>query len=210
MIPHQEEDKRIVIPEEFQPVIARKEERSPFVVVKQTYLLLNLFSKGALVTNFSWGKDYLDDYTLGYLEAAKQGGNTLFDKEGVSTKITDPNLREASCHTAIVLSYIPELLSLLSRNYEFSQGGMFRPPETKEEYLERVEEMQKEIGKILNGQIKPDDTDKLNFPLIRTYAFFKVGGKLPVKLTDAESRVIKKQRTAINNLLQDIDFSGLD
>lgn len=73
----------------FQPVIGYKEnEKSPARVVRQTYTLLGLYYQGVLqeaIRNSKPAKDYLHDYTLGYLKAAEEGSYLLYDEAGQLT-----------------------------------------------------------------------------------------------------------------------------
>lgn len=190
-------------------------KKSPLVVARSTYIVLSIFSNEA-DPDFTLGKYALFTETLPYLEKAKNGCGDSFNLNGNDPTIEDPLLLEASSHALVTLGSIPDFLTERSKKYSFSKKGMFRPPETKEEYLERIDEIKKEIVKILCNQTFPDDTNKLNFPLMRAYIFFKVGGQLPIKVTEEDKiglerlEALKKEMGFIDRITEGIDFSVLD
>lgn len=207
-----EQEKRIFIPEGItpEPFTDLKTERSPFLVTNQTYILLKLFSHGSIPPpGISVVKYYLEDHTLDYLNQTKEGIDILFD-EGYALGVLSPEAREASSHAFAVMASVPDFLSSRSKKYIFSRMGMFRAPETVKEYLERVSEMEEQIGKIIAGVTQPEKTGKMDFSFIRTYVFFKVASQMPVKLNEDEIKALKTQKEFINDITQGIDFSALD
>lgn len=197
---------------EFQPVIGYKEiEKSPFFVVRQTYTLLGLYYRGVFqeaIRNSKPAKDYLHNYTLGYLEAAEEGSSSLYNQiGGIVTPDIDLETRGAAHHAFVVFAYLPDKARSPYLAKGFSRKGMLKAPTTQRQFLTRIKELIFGIQQVVAGKVKPHVTLEAYPPLLRTFKFFEVGNELPVKLTDDEREQEELEREKINKLLDGIDIS---
>lgn len=215
MLPPQE--RGITIPESFQTLQElRHVDESPLVVAHQTHTVLALFAKkilspnSQLSLNVAFVEYYLKRYTLPYIDKAKKGSRNLFKHDEPHAVVSNTNVQEAAQHALVVLSYIPTWLHTGQNENPLSRNGIFWVPATEGEFIEKIEEVGSEVEKIASGQTTPQDTDKPSFPLLRTYAFFKVGAQLPLKISlEGEKTAQDKARNFINNLLKDIQIVGI-
>lgn len=214
MLPPQE--RGIAIPENFKTLQELKDvDYSPIVVANQTYMVLALFAKnilsprGELSLNVAFAKYYLERYTLPYINKAKKGSGNLFKHEPHAVTV-NTSLQEAAQHALVVFSYIPTWLHIGENEDPLSRNGIFWVPTTEDEFVEKIEEIGSEVEKIASGETTPKDTDKPTFPLLRTYAFFKVGAQLPFKISlEGEKAAQDKSRDYINNLLKDVEIAEI-
>lgn len=192
------------IPDNFQAVAGyRDHEQSPIRVVAQTADLLDIFFHGHFVNTDPLEK-YLMDITLGYLHRAERGFYIFADKtsklsRGDFKAVTkdsraylqkpDVESNEAFGHAAVVFSFLPEFTDKGFLSHGFSRRQTLCPPETTVEFLNRIRELRREVGKIARGETGADSPIQADAALLRTYAFFKVGSNLSVKLPIDESAV---------------------
>lgn len=78
-------------------------------------------------------------------------------------------------------------------------------PTTTIEFLNRLQEMKQEVGKIINGQTSPKNVVEASTPLLRTYTFFAAGKDIPLQTNQprAEKREIIER---VENLLGGIQI----
>lgn len=196
----------------FQSVIGYKEiEKSPPVVVSQTYALLELYYLGIIqntIRNSQPAKNYLRNYTLDYLKAAEEGSYALYDRiKGQSVQEIDLETREAAHYAFVVFAYLPDKAGSHYLAKGFSRKGMLKAPTTQRQFLTRIRELRVGIWQVVKGEVKPHTTLEAYPSVLRTFKFFEVGNKLPVKLTDDEKEQEALEREKINKLLDGIDFS---
>ncbi len=176
------------INQDFQPVIKYKDiEKSPIMVSKQTCQLLELFYQGA-IHKPDLARDYFHDYTLSYLSQAEAGTDALYDGKGGVFKDLDLETREIAHHAFIVFANLPDNVKSPFLPNGFSRRGMLKAPETRKEFLKRIREIKIGIWQILEGEAEPGITLEAYPRLLRTYGFFKVGSKLPIKLSQDEKK----------------------
>lgn len=161
---------------EFQPVIGYREiEKSPPFVVRQTHTLLGLYYQGA-IRNPEPARDYLQDYTLGYLKAAEVGSSILYDQlDQFTVQETDLETREAAHHAFIVLAHLPDKARSPFLPKGFSRRGMLKAPATREEFLAKITELKVCIWQVVIGEVAPRTTLEAYPPILRTFKFFEVG-----------------------------------
>ncbi|GEM_PF-1804525 len=195
-------------PTEFQPVIGYREiEKSPPLVVRQTHTLLGLFHQGA-IRNPEPARDYLQDYTLGYLKAAEVGSDILYDQlDQFNVQEIDLETREAASHAFIVLAHLPDKATSPFLPKGFSRRGMLKAPTTREEFLAKITELKVCIWQVVVGEVAPRATLEAYPPILRTFKFFEVGNELPVKLTDEEIKQEKLERERFNDFLGGVNTS---
>lgn len=184
--------------------------KSPFVVTENTYFLLRLLGKVAV--NLEPARWYFDHYTVPYLQEAKEGRADVFSPSGPQIKapfVTDnADFTTAAAHALIVMGSIPEVLSKLSRiNSRFSRYGMFHAPETATDFLVRIQEIEAQIGRIKTKGVNLGRLNLTNYPLLRTYAFFKTAANLPIKSAPQTQEVVDTYQEAINRLLLSANIS---
>lgn len=193
---------------EFQSVIGYEEvEKSPPLVVRQTNTLLELYYQGA-IWNPKPAKDYLHDYTLGYLRAAEEGSAVLYDRIGrLTAQDTDLETREAASHAFVILTCLPDRAKSPFLPKGFSRRGMLKAPETRNQFLARIRELKVGIWQIAEGKVKPYATLEAYPPLLKVFKFFEVGSELPVKLTEDKKRQEQIEREKFNDLLGGVDIA---
>ncbi|MBI2019234.1 hypothetical protein HYS95_01015 [Candidatus Daviesbacteria bacterium] len=192
----------------FQSVIGYREvEKSPPVVVRQTHTLLGLYYQG-VIRNSEPAQEYLHDYTLGYLKAAADGAPAYYEQiKGQSVHEVDLETREATDYAAVIMSFLPDKAKSAIYPQGFSKKGSLKPPATLEEFLERIKELRIGVWLVVVGDVEPRTTLEAYPPLLRTFKFFEVGNRLPVKLTDDERKQETLEREKFNDLLGEIDIS---
>jgi len=192
----------------FQPTIEYKDaERSPIMIATQTFTLLGLLHQGA-IRKPELAKDYLHDYTLPYLSQAEKGCDTLFDRKGKAFEDIDLETREVAHHAFIVFANMPDQMTSAFLPMGFSRRtGMLKAPETKDEFLGKIEEIRIGVWQTADGRTKPGVTLEAFPRLLRTYGFFKVGGTLPIKLTESEEKKEQVEKEKFEDLLKDIKVS---
>lgn len=186
---------------EFQPVIGYREiEKSPPLVVRQTYTLLGLYYQGA-IRNPQPARDYLHDYTLEYLKAAKEGSYNLYDQIGqLALQEIDLEIREAAHHAFVILAHLPDRSSSPYLPKGFSRRGMLRAPTTLNQFLARIRGLKVGIWQIAEGEVEPYATLEAYPPILRVFKFFEVGSSLPVRLTDDEKKQEQLEREKLSDL----------
>lgn len=193
--------------QEFQPVIRYKNyEKSPAVIAAQTCTLLELYYQGA-IHQPELAKDYFQNYTLFYLKKAEEGTDTLYDRKGAVYRELDLEVKEVSHHAFIVFAHLPDSMTSRFLPMGFSRKGMLRAPRTKDEFLKRVEEIKIGIWQTVEGDIEPRTTLEAYTPLLRTYGFFKVGSKLPIRMLEDEKKKERMEKEKFNDLLDGINVS---
>lgn len=192
------------IPDNFQAVVGYRDyEQSPIRVVTQTSDLLDIYFRGSFI-NTNPLKKYLMEMTLGYLHRAEQGFYIFADKTSKLSRedfkavtkdsrayLQKPDIEsnEAFGHSLVIFSCLPEFTSQGFLAHGFSRRQTLCPPETTLEFLGRIRELRREVGKIARGERETDSPIQADDALLRTYVFFKVGSNLPVKLSENESTV---------------------
>jgi hypothetical protein len=188
---------------EFQPIIKYKEtEKSPLIVAKQTYMLLELFHQ-QVISKPELAKDYFCDYTLSYLDQARKGASTLYEAKGAVYKDLNLETREMAHHAFIVFANLPDHMTFHFLQNGFSRRGMLRAPGTRDEFVHKINEIKMGIWQTVEGRVEPETTLEANPHLLRTYGFFKVASELLVKMPESE----KRMKQEFNELLKDIDIS---
>lgn len=192
---------------EFQPKIQYNDVfRSPTIIARQADTLLKLLHKGA-IPDSELAKDYLQKYTFSYLNQATVGAGTLFDKHGAIDKDLDLEIKEMAQHAYIVFSHLPDNMTSRFLPNGFSRRGMVRAPETKDEFVSRLEEIKLGIWEILDGRAEPPLTLETHPRLFRTFGFFDIGSKIPVKAPEDPKQKEQMEKDRFNALLKDINVS---
>lgn len=188
---------------EFQPVIKREDiASSPFAIVRQTYSLLELLYHGPM-PDPDPARNYLQKYTLTYLKNAQEGMDTIYNNKGTVYKDWRPNISEAAHHAFIVFAFLPDRMTSRFLPNGFSRKGMLRAPETKEEFNDRLDEIKVGISQVVDGRIESQPTLFAHPRLLRTYGFFNVGSRLPIKVPADENK--KQKMENLDRLLSGID-----
>ncbi|MDO8621339.1 MAG: hypothetical protein Q7R31_03605 [Candidatus Levybacteria bacterium] len=193
---------------EFQPIIGYREfEKSPWIVVKQTNALLELFNKG-VIRKPGPAKEYFRDYTFqSYLTRAEEGSAVLYDDQKQSHTDVDLETREATRHALVVFAWMRDRTKSPFLPKGFSRKGMLKPPMTQEEFMKRIREMKITILQVVEGNIQSHVTPEAHPAFLRTFKFFEVGSDLPIKLAPDEKEREKIAKDKFNDLLRGIDIS---
>lgn len=181
--------------------------RSPPLVARQTNTLLGLYQQGA-IKNPQPARDYLHDYTLGYLKVAEEGSIVLYDRiDRLAAQEIGLEVREASSHAFVVMASLPDRARSPYLPKGFSRRGMLRAPATQAQFLERIKELKLGIWQIVEGEIEARTTLEAYPSALRVFKFFEVGSNLPIRLTNDETRQEQLERERFNDLLGGIDIS---
>lgn len=202
-------EKEIVLPRghEFQALPGYREwERTPFVVARQTHTLLGLYYQGA-IHRPGLARDYLHDYALTYLKDAEKGSDALYDETGVLIENIDLEVREAADHAFVAFAHIPDFVTSPWLPKGYSRRGELQPPQTRNEFLKRITELQVGLWQVVAGEMEPRATFEAYPSLARTYGFFRVGSELPIKLSEDERKQDQREREKFNDLLTGVDVS---
>lgn len=204
-------EKKIYSPQqsqEFQPIIKYKDaEKSPIMIASQTWTLLGLLHQGA-IRKPELAKDYLHDYTFPYLNQAEKGCNTLFDRKGKVFEDIDLETKEAAHHAFIVFAHMPDQMTSAFLPMGFSRRiGMLKAPATKDEFLDKIEEIKIEVWRTADGRVNPGATLEAFPRLLRTYGFFRIGSMLPIKQTESEQKKEQIEKEKFEEFLKDVNVS---
>lgn len=216
-----EEDGGLYTPaNEFQIVPGYKNRAmSPAVVSQETGNILSLYFNNDPRFDPRLGKQYLATDTLNYIWEAEKGFYTLYDKKSKigkqelvvfldesETALAHPDIEsnEAFGHSMVVFSVLPEIAQHPSYPKGFSKRNILRPPETTMEFLLRLKELRVEIIKIIGGQTSPQTPMETNNSLLRSYLYFWVARKIPLRCSENKREIEEKARVFINKLLGDI------
>lgn len=194
--------------DDFQPIIGYREVvKSPQVVVRQTNTLLGLYYQGA-IRDPDQAKSYLCEYTLGYLNAAEEGSDLLYERFGQFTgQDIDLETKEAADYTLVVLACLPDRAKSPFLPNGFSRSGMLKPPTTRVQFLTSIRELKIGIRQVVIGDIEPYATLEAYPAVLRVFNFFEVGSRLPMRLMDDEKKYERIEREKFNDLLGGIDIS---
>lgn len=190
----------------------------PSVVATGTSDIFSLYFDYKL-PHFEVAKDYLQGYTLHFVDIARAGlashpervdriGKATYEDLVRVTTIDRPSplpkdeTLEVLDYTLLTMGMMPEMMV---GNYtdiegnkvivEFSKRGIFAPPRTLNETKDRIREIWLETLKIAQ-QITPPDIDFFKNPEVtRTIAFFDVAKMLPLK-----NPKLVQEESELNNL----------
>ena len=181
-------------------------EKSPLLVASQTFTLLSLFRQQA-IRKPDLAKDYFRDYTMNYLDRARDGSDIIYNKEGITPEIEDMAIKEASHHALVVFAHLHANLKSRFLPDGFSRRGILKAPETKDEFLRRIEEIKIGVWQIMETKFDFDDEIFLNARSLslKAYGFFRVGSELPIKLPEDEKKKEQMEKEKFNDLLEGID-----
>ena len=204
-----DQEREIFLPQghEFQSVVGYRDwSRMPSVVARQTNALLDLLHQNAL-PNLGPARYYLGKYTLEYLKRAEGGSGILYDNKGFLKEGIDLEVREAATHAYVVFGHLPDMVQSPFVPKGFSRRGMLRAPETRDEFLNRIKELKIGLWNVIAGEVAPQATLEAYPPLMRTFGFFKVGGDLPIRLSDSERVIDQIEREKFNDFLGGMNVS---
>jgi hypothetical protein len=202
-------ERKIIRPEphEFQRVIKYKEfAKSPTMIVKQTNMLLELLYNGALVKT-DYAKDYIHDYSFLYVRKAEEGADTIYDKKGEVSSDLNLETTETAHHAFVVFAHLPDKMTSNFLPDGFSRKGMVRAPETKDEFMGRLEELKVGLWQVLDGGVVAKATLEAHPRLLRTYGFFSVGSKLPIRESESEQKKLQMEKEKFEELIKDVKIS---
>lgn len=203
----------------FEPVPGyRNPQDSPFVVVPQTYTVLDMYLRD-LIIDPGPANQFLKEATFPYLDRVKQGLEIVSaissDRKSIvwsdlSQSIVEPGEcedLEALGYMLVVFVFMPELPSeVLPRG--FSRKGNLCPPGTKEELSERVAELGESVLKISQRRpVSSNFMEGMSPSMIRTMAFFRTGDWLPFKFPGDTIDYMQREHAVIDRLLGDLEIA---
>lgn len=214
-------EREFYVPPKFSETAAQEaDSRSPHVVVRQTGENLKLFFQGNSLDKAILN-EYLQDFTLPYLENAKQAVpmikslaheigvdeyptvKAFMDRAGTPTEIG--RQVEAFDYTAVVFSQLPVRYRSPLFPYGFKRNGIYGAPSTISGYVRRINELQTVTQRIIDGKVHKINMPTHKTPLLRTEAFFQVGAQMPPP-TDGEKGKIEIEHDTLTTLLEGIEI----
>lgn len=193
----------------FQPEIRYTDPTlAPAVVAQNTSNCLNMFF-GQRMDSPS-ARDYLADKTLPFLNRARDGLIANFpvlreivriDPETLKEMIAsgydfgnsgNPEETEAFGYTIVTMGLLPSMARHPRLPDGFSKIGLLAPPSTIADYRERVHELKTTIIGLATGTIRSEDVLS-NAALCRTYCFFDVGSRIPLRNTTIDSETLNDE-----------------
>lgn len=201
--------------------IGRKDDLlSPVAIATGTAGILEIYFKD-IIDDLQPARYFLERHTIGFLNRAERGfgrqvgqiakrRNVSMEDMNVMFDLTygnhkhDPDDHESFAFSAVVFSIMPEVAEFRYLPTGFSRRGTLAPPFTIAEFLERVQEMRREVAEILIGQTTPRVIPFFHHPLLRTTLFFEVARQLPDMYKEHPTLVMDKTRQTFEALLGDI------
>lgn len=132
---------------------------------------------------------------------------TIYNRKGLIREDLDLETREIAHHAFIVFANLSDNLASRFLPNGFSKRGMLKAPETREDFLKRIEELKIGIWQVVEGKVEPRTTLEAYPRLLRTYGFFRVGSTLPIRMSEDEKKKEKMKIEEFNDLLKGIDIS---
>ena len=142
-------------------------------IFQQTNILMGLFRADAL-PNPQQAHEYLQDTTFPFLRRASDGAILAYLKDFHPENIADMSALDARVAYAVFAS-MPDLTRSRFLEKGFSRRGILQPPQSPEEFKNRLVEVQAELALIANGSTSHSPEARL-----RAQAFFTVGTNLPL------------------------------
>ena len=161
-------------------------------------------------------REYLRDTTLTFLQMAKNGLVANFpiireigkiDVEALQYMVdagfdfgnsAEPQDTEAFGHSIITMGLLPSMATHPQLPQGFSRSGVLATPSTIAQYNERMREIKTTTIGLATGNI-PRGVNILNNPaLCRTYYFFDVAGRIPLRNDD--------DKKTLNKMLEGIEI----
>ncbi len=138
----------------FQPVPGYKDhERAPRVVISQTHNTLKLYRAG-VIGDPKFAKDYIRDYTFGYLNTAAEGVERVFTKAPADIQPLEMNKAADVAH--VVFAWMHYFAESKYLPMGFSRKGMLEAPTTKRQFIGRIAELKRELAFIVTGMRDPE------------------------------------------------------
>lgn len=191
-------------PTPFQPEIKYADESlHPVRVAENTSNILKMYFGGKL-EDFIPGKNYLRDYTLKFVDAARDGLAShpeRVDRLGLisledllqvlavdrPSDLPPDQKLQALDYSFLTMGAMPDNSQIPFTDFwgnkgalRFSRKGMLRPPFTVAGVQERLHELRVETLKIATGVTLPNANFIDNPPLCRTALFFHVAKAIPL------------------------------
>lgn len=181
----------------FQPKIEYSDPTlAPITVARNTSTFMEDYLKDP--ERAEPAKDYLTNQTTTFLYMAERGFVSNFpnlrrveniDAEvlrmlvqlGISFGNSNPEETEAFGHTIITMGLLPSMAQHALLPDGFSRRGVLAPPSTIGEYHQRIRELRTVVSRVAEGKMSPELDMLNNQPLCRTYCFFEVGARIPLK-----------------------------
>lgn len=184
-------------------------QRVPNTVVKQTHATLGLYRR-QILPDTNHAEEYLRGYTFPFLDNAVKGAGIIFERNKASKTVPDKEVTEAADLSNVIFSCMPELAKFRYLPNGFSRRGMLHPPDNKEKFIQRIDEIRYQIAFIVSGLREVSTPLKTSTATFRAMTFFKVGNMLPdhfSKNSVQEKAPDALGREYINKLLEGIQIN---
>lgn len=121
----------------------------------------------------------------------------------------DYSSREAAHHAFTVMTFmaVNTKSTLFPNGFSQHRSGILAGPGTQDEFLQRIEELQRGIQEIIDGKLRPRMQLLRDLSLFKVVHFFRVGSELALSLPEGEDPEIKKQKQKFNRMLGNIDIN---
>lgn len=180
-------------------------DRAPKTVVTQTDSIIQLSNAGILSEDFT--HNYLSTYTMPFLESAAKGVGRVYDKDEATIHINPVEINEAADFTNVVFSWMHYFAKSKFLPTGFARHGMLEAPQTTKEFMNRLREIKFQLSVIASVSKSNGAYIEANPQAFRTYTFFKVGSKMPLKFMESDREKKEHESAILEQLLNGIDTS---
>src|SRR3989344_6749515 len=177
-------------------------ERIPKTIISQTDSLLGIYSNGT-IWQPDLAREYLHDYTLEFLKSAEQGADRVFTKDQNVIDSLPLEANEAADYTYVIFAWMHQFATSKYLPNGFSRRGMLQAPATKRQFVQRTNEIKKELGLIVAGLGNKDLPLETRPSSLRAHSFFHVGNIIPFKFPETNEEYINYEKDKFNRLLGD-------
>lgn len=166
---------------------------------QQTQTLLDLYGQGA-ITDPKIARTYLGDETMGFLRSAVKGAEAVYERAYHAEQPGELLIREAADVAYVVFAWMHEMMTSPYLPKGFSRRGMLQAPQTPEDFKQRIQEIQRHIGLLVNGLGNNAISSRTMMESLRARSFFRTGSMLPFNFPNSH------MRDEINQLLKGVDL----
>ena len=179
-------------------------DRAPKTVVTQTDSIIELSAAGIISPGTT--DNYLSTYTRPFLKNAAQGVERVYspDPATISSALSS-EVNEAADFTNLVFTWMHYFASSRFLPKGFARRGVLKAPQTRAEFVARILEINDQLFAVEDGKKIWGVSFMSNLQAFRTFAFFRVGSALPLKLERTVKERKENEAYMLEKLLEGID-----
>ena len=115
----------------------------------------------------------------------------------------DYSSREAAHHAFTVMTFmaVNTKSTLFPNGFSQHRSGILAGPGTQDEFLQRIEELQRGIQEIIDGKLRPRMQLLRDLSLFKVVHFFRVGSELALSLPEVRILRLKNRNRSLTACL---------